>query len=389
MNKIQSLVSSSVGLLALIVLATGLTWLLSTRETLPAQQVSPTQHVSPTLAPTEEGPHQSPLATPTPVGSVPETPPVQGKAATLWNGNIWLVERGREPEALTDLGDVAAIFGWNWNGTKLLFGRGRKQHDWEFISDTTELWVIEMTGRAMRQLTDGSNVHTAAWSPVEDRLVYCDQEAGLNVVTSEGRILYELPKGLCIRSTWSPDGTALAAAIYIGEDPRPSNELENAMFIVANVSEGTTTVLTDEGIPYAPVWSADGRHILFQRVFVTMAFGETPWYLADTITGKVTRLNNAPSFAGIDPIRSPRGDFVAVSTGRDLHVMDFAGNIHFTAQGHGLLWAPDGQTIIYYDETDRFQTESLSLEVLSNRVGGDLPAPVLHDFLGWNLFFVP
>ena len=120
MNKIRSLVSTSVGLLALIVLATGLTWLLGTRETLPAQQVSSTQHASPTLTPTEEGPHQSPLATPTSVGSVPETPPVQGKAATLWNGNIWLVERGREPEVLTDLGDVAAIFGWNWDGTKLL-----------------------------------------------------------------------------------------------------------------------------------------------------------------------------------------------------------------------------------------------------------------------------
>jgi dipeptidyl aminopeptidase/acylaminoacyl peptidase len=381
MNKIRSLISTLVGVLALAALAVGLSWLVGPRGPLPGQQVLP----PPT--PTEESTHRSPLPTPTPIVSVPETPPVPGKAATLWDGNIWLVEHGREPEALTDFGDLSAIFGWNWDGTKLLFGRGRKQHEWEFVSDTTELWVIELASGDVKQLTTGSNVHTAVWSPVEDGLAYCEQDAGLKVITFEGEILYEMPKGLCIRSTWSPDGTALATAIYFGEDPRPYDELENEMLVVLDLSDDTITVLTDEGSPYAPVWSTDGRHILFQRMFVTMASGETPWYLADVVTGDVTRLDNAPPLAGVDPIRSPRGDFIVVGIGEGFYVLDFAGNTLFTARGRGLVWAPDGQTVVCRDEANQLQAISLPLEVRSSRIGGNLPAPVLYDYLRWKFFW--
>lgn len=350
----------------------------------------PAETLSTASVPTAPAP-TSTVMDPTPTIPVdgPDTPPVPGRAATLFAGNVWLVEQGHVPEAITDVGDVAALFGWNWNGTKLAIGRGRQQHQWEFVSDTTDLWVFDLSTKEMHQLSTGSNVHTATWSPVEDHIAYCDQESGVKVITSDGKVLYELPKGECIRSTWSPDGKALATAVYEGIDPRPEKEIENEMLVVVYLYSDTIAVLTDEGIPYAPIWSTNGKQILFQRVFVAMAPGEIPWFVADVTSGTVTRLDNAPPLAGTDPLRSPRGDFIVVGIGEEFRVLDFAGNTLLATLGRGPVWAPDGQTIVYQTQTEQWQMVTPPVEVRADATGGGVPAPVLFDYLRWKLFFAP
>lgn len=67
-----------------------------------------------------------PLHTPTPLPPFPET--LSYPAAVLYAGDLWLLEPGAETQKLTELGDVSVLFGWNHDGTRLLFGRGRWEH---------------------------------------------------------------------------------------------------------------------------------------------------------------------------------------------------------------------------------------------------------------------
>ena len=83
----------------------------------PPTEVQPVTQ-APELLPVTQVPELLPTLTPVVSPPFPETPPLPaGKAATLHNGNIWLVAPGRGPETLMDFGDVTAIFGWNRDGT--------------------------------------------------------------------------------------------------------------------------------------------------------------------------------------------------------------------------------------------------------------------------------
>ncbi|RMF32281.1 MAG: hypothetical protein D6759_08690 [Chloroflexi bacterium] len=309
-----------------------------------------------------------------------------GRAATLWQGDIWLVEQGRAPRPLTHLGDVAAIFGWNQDGSRLLFGRGRIERP-HLVGDTTDLWIADVGTQQVTQLTASGKVKAASWSPVDDRIAYCELGDVLTVVTPEGEALHRLEFAIC-DFTWSPDGSVISLPTYT-----PSmvdiDGLKATVLLVWWLEDGKLQTVSDsEDETHAwPIWSTNGQRILFLRDYYApdeqMLSGGYIW---DVLSNQVKYLEGVSPSAE-EMSRSPRSDLVAYRMGFDIFVMDFEGRIEPVGRGRSLLWLPDGRTLLYRDMNGNFQTVTLDVEVVESAVGGQRPAPGLY--LQPEYFFSP
>ena len=117
-------------------------------------------------------------------------------------------------------------------------------------------------------------INTLSWSPVSEQLVYLDLP-GTRRPSSDP---YEL---------WSLN------------------------------SDGTGERLLARGQVYGPTWSPDGRHVAFvQADNLDLYFSDwrrlgTNIYVADTITGQITRLSSFEGRSNHSPTWSPDGKFVA------------------------------------------------------------------------------
>jgi hypothetical protein len=344
----------------------------------PTVEVTPTAAPSPTVfLPTLSAPVQG-----------PEIPPVPGKAVTLYGGDIWLVEQGRASEAVTGVGDVAAIFGWNWDGTKLLLGRGRNVLGGD-VGDTTELWLLDVASRQAKQLTASTLVKSASWSPVDDRLAYCEHGDVLTVATSDGETLQQLDSTVC-DFTWSPDGSAIATETYT-PDMIADDGLKTTVLAVWWLPDGRLQVFSDakdENHSW-PVWSTDGRRILFQRsCYAPDKQEQSGWYIAEVDSGLIRRLERTPRYSAEEIRRSPRADQVAYRVGPDLYVMDAEGKtMSLVGQGHSLVWGPDGRTLFYRGPDNSFQVVAIETEVIRSTLGGAWPSPGLY--IRPEYFFAP
>ncbi len=350
--------------------------------------------VAPLLTPTLV---VSSTATRTPTIVSPPVPPatlvLEGltiparKAAFIRNKDVWVVESGRGEQALTTYGDVEAIFGWNHDGTRLLLGRGRKKHAGD-MSDTTELWLLELSPRQARQLTTGSDVHVAAWSPLDDRIAYCEQDNGLTLIDLSAQVLSHSEKVLC-GFTWSPDGSMIVAEDYV-QPPQPGFYIEDTRLIVINTRDATRTVLAQLGGYYGAVWSVDGKRFLFQWQKPNHPWGESPWNLADVVARTIKHVDVSPWYASVGPLRSPRADLVGFSIGDSIYVIDFDGKTQFSAAAQRpawITWAPNGSTLIYRDVDGKLTAKEFPVPPASPGVGGGMPAPALYDYQNVEFYF--
>jgi hypothetical protein len=348
----------------------------ATLEPYPLPVIQPTLVQSPTAV----------LPMPTTPAEGPETPPVPGKAATLFGGNVWLLEQGHVPEAVTDVGDVAAIFGWNWDGTKLLLGRTRHVLGGD-IGDTTELWVLDVASRQAKQLTTSNLVAAASWSPVDDRIAYCERGDVLTIATLEATVLHQLRSVGC-SFTWSPDGSAVAIETYT-PDMIADDGLKYSVLAVWWLSNEKLQVFSDakDEAQYWPVWSTDGLRILFQLDYYEASKQDkSGWHIVEVASGLIRRLDNAPVSAE-EVRRSPQANRVAYRVGPDLYVMDFEGQIDLVTPGHSPIWAPDGKTLFYRGTDNDFQVITIETDVTGHVVGGAWPSPSLY--IRPEYFFAP
>ncbi len=338
-------------------------------EPYPPPAIQPPVVLSPTVVP----------PTSTAPALLPEIPPVPGRAVTLHNGDVWLVEQGHAPEAITDVGDVAAIFGWNWNGTKLLLGRGRNVLGGD-VGDTTELWLLDVASRQAKQFTTSNLVTTASWSSVDERLAYCEHGDVLTVATSDGETLHQLESVGC-SFTWSPDGSSVAVETYT-PDMITDDGYKYSVLAIWWLPDERLQVFSDakDEAHYWPVWSTDGRRILFQRsCYAPDKQEQDGWYIAEVDSGLIRRLEGTPAYSAEEIRRSPRADQVAFRVGPDLYVMDFEGKtIGLVGQGHSLVWGPDGRTLFHRDPDNSFQVVAIETEVTDSTLGGAWPSPGLY-----------
>jgi hypothetical protein len=331
-----------------------------------------------------------PTLTPTPIPQAPlpseDLSRLMGRAATLRDGNVWLLEPDRKPEALTDFGDVAAIFGWNYDGTMLLFGRGRVKQP-EFVGDTTELWVLDANTRQARQLTTGSIVKTAGWSPVDDRIAYCELGDVLIVSDLDGKMYHKLEMVIC-DFTWAPDGSAIAVETYT-PDMIDLDGLKYTVMAVWWLTDEKLQVFSDakDEANYWPVWSMDGKRVFYERSFNDPKEQELSGrYVYDVTSGQAKRLEGTV-ISSQEISRSPRADLITYRIGVDIYISDFDGQSEIVAQGRSPLWLPDGKTLLYRTEDSGFQTIVASDKVIGPVVGGQQPATSLY--IQPEYFFAP
>ncbi len=346
--------------------------------TKPAQIVPypPPETVIPqsTLAPPELTPTE-------PVGEMLSL--LLGSAATLAGQDILLIRPEIEPAPITNSSDIAVIFGWSRDGTKLLFGRGRTVQA-EFVGDTIELWTLDIETRQEKQLTPPV-VSAAQWSPVDDRIAYCElREAGhvLVVADQDGKVLNQLEGVICTFS-WSPDGAKIAVATYTPE----MIDTDGLVFTVLSVwdpsSNRAQPILDQSGEVHArPIWSVDGRQVMFLRSYHQdeNKQAESGIYVVDLVDGVIRSVVN-PDGIVQEMSRSPRADKVAFRVGADIYLLNFDGEIEAVGKGHSLVWLPDGKTLVYRDPDNVFQTVTVEAEVLESETGG-------HDFAA-NLYSNP
>jgi Tol biopolymer transport system component len=334
-----------------------------------------------------------PVLTPVPIISTPRSRdalplPVRDRALMLLESDVWKVEGDYPPEALTSLDDVSALFGWNWDRSQILLGRSRGGDGAPF---TTDLWLVDNTLRQVRRLTRSMLVASASWSPVDDRVAYCERERGLKIVTLEGTVLQRLENALC-NFVWSPDGKSIAVqACTPGVNHADKNDLCD--LAVWRLSDNTLQRFgsASRNLELSPIWSTDGQQILFQRRSDgSSGEGETAgWYLLNTQSTEIRHLQDTPACA-TEIRRSPRADQVAYCVESNVYVMDFRGRSRWIAPGHSPVWAPDGKTLIYRDLDHQFHTSFVDTHVMAYAVGGDRPAPGLSTFVEyfWPWYYI-
>ena len=230
--------------------------------------------------------------------------------------------------------------------------------DVAYVSDESgdlEINVVDDKGKLTRRLTyiPGDD-RTPLWSPDGQDLAFISNQDGnaeVYLMTADGgravRITAEEPDDRI--GDWSPDGVWLAFA-------RGGSSDERGLWL--RNPDGVNLVhLTTEN-DFDPVWSPNGKHI----VFVRDADGNLDLFLASRLKDgtwqdevQLTRLTQHEE-DDLAPAWSPDGDFVAFVSFRDgngeIYIMESDGSrqLRLTTNGAddlGPVWSPDGNQMAF------------------------------------------
>ncbi len=287
-------------------------------------------------------------------------------------------------------------------GKVIVFSRGFV--DMGKDQNQSNLWVIDVDGQRLRQLTDGAWRDSApVWSPDGQRIAFLSNRSGstqVHVMWADTREVLQLtrverdPGGL----RWSPDGKSMAFTMNLPDEtpilgvklppaPKgaqlakgavivdrttwgadgvgPTTKGYNHVFVVDAMVGGTPRQITTGDFNHsAAAWSADGKTVFVSGIRKPDAEylkGDSEIYAIDLATLEPRTLTdrNGPDTS---PAASPDGKWIAY-TGYDqksytshlsnLYVMDaqgtatrvWAGDLPSSPQD--VTWAPDSSGVYY------------------------------------------
>ena len=308
------------------------------------------------------------------------------------------------------------------DGAQIVFARGFV--DIMKDQNASNLWIVDVKGERLRQLTDGAWRDSApVWSPDGKRIAFLSDRSGstqAHVMWTDTRETLQLtrveraPSGL----KWSPDGAWLLFSTSIPDDtpilpvklpPTPRGaQLARGAVIVDRLSWGSdgvgATVKTFTqvfvldarvgGTPRqvtsgaynhgAPEWSADGRTIYVSGIRKPNAEyerGDSEIYAVDVATLDVKALTDRKGPDG-NPLVSPDGKLIAYTGSDDQNLTSTLANLYLMdASGSGkrawasglpsspgdIEWAPDGSGV-YYSMEERGEANEYFLPLAAGAV---------------------
>jgi TolB protein len=224
-----------------------------------------------------------------------------------------------------------------------------------------DLFTVRADGSGLRRLTrTRAWEQDPAWSPNGRLLAYsrgqafchagsCDwgaMAAGISVMAADGRQARELTSlGEAIDDfrtdespSWSPDSKRIAFTRTVDDETDPAN----GIYVIGVDGEGLRRISPAPARSLA--WSPDGSTI----AYVHKSGGYVG--LLDVATRRARRLRSG--LAGHSSVDwSPRGQFLAIATGRAVFVVRSTGGVArrvVEARGaDGVSWAPDGCCLVF------------------------------------------
>jgi dipeptidyl aminopeptidase/acylaminoacyl peptidase len=288
------------------------------------------------------------------------------------------------------------------DGSQVVFGRGFV----DVMKDqgASNLWVIDVKGERLRQLTDGTFRDSApVWSPDGRRIAFLSNRSGssqIHVMWADTRETLQLtrvdrdPSAL----KWSPDGTQILFTMNLRDDtpilpvklpqtPRgaqlapgavvvdrlswgadgtgPTFKSYNHVFVVDSSVGGVPRQITTGNYNYSGAeWSADGKTILVSGIRKPDAEylrGDSEIHAVDVASLDVKTLTDRKGPDG-GPLASPDGKWIAytgyddknyTSTLSNLYVMDTSGGGkrlwlgNLPSSPSDIVWATDGSGVYY------------------------------------------
>ena len=293
------------------------------------------------------------------------------------------------------------------DGETVLFSRGYV----DIMNDRrrSNLWVVDVDGRRLRQLTDGDwSDSSPVWSPDGDRIAFLSDRSGttqLHVMWVDTREQLQLtrleraPGAIA----WSPDGRTIAFTNFVPDSspilpvrlppvPRGASLAPGAtvvdstswardgsgptprgfthLFTIDAMVGGTPRQVTSGDYDHGgPAWSRDGRTIYFSGILKPDAEyerGDSEVYALSLETLEVTPLTDREG-PDSGPAVSPDGRWIAytgyddrnyTSTLRELYLMDAEGDRKrlwvggLPSSPANVTWAADGSGVYYSMEQE-------------------------------------
>lgn len=238
---------------------------------------------------------------------------------------------GRDTQAAVGLAGVLPGLTWAPDGRRITYAQV-DEVDGRLVSD---LYEVDVATGVQTRLTRGARAYAPAYSPDGKWLTYVERNGlstrvvavptapferptapGPTAPAPAASILYAPQDGTQVFSlSWSPDGTRLALNLW-----HPGGYTDIA---VAGVGyrglelSDLRFVTQDRPVDSSPVWSPDGRYILFD----SDRLGIYNLYAAEVNTGRLYQLTNVVTGA-FNPAVSPSSDEIAY--------------MHYTADGYRL-----------------------------------------------------